>query len=289
MRQDCSWFAGRDSARMTVPPMSENSAPTRPFPPRHALLRPENDPWFILGNLIAKDFKVRYRNMSLGVFWSLLNPLIMMSLLTFVFTAVFAGSREWYPLFVLIGLLPFNFFALAWITGTTSIVGNASLIKQVPFQRELVPVSVVLANSLHYGLQLILLLAGIGYFVGVSAQWLWLPLVVVFQLAFVCGLALIAAALDVYFRDMEYVVKALTMVLFWMVPIFYGFDQISPRYAWMYEVNPIAAVVLIMRRILLYDTDPGSAFPKLALVSLMTLWLGHRVFVRMQRDCADHL
>ena len=274
---------------MTVPLMSENSPPTRPFPPRHALLRSENDPGFILASLIGKDFKVRYRNMSLGVFWSLLNPLIMMSVFTFVFTAVFAGSREWYPLFVLIGLVPFNFFALAWITGTTSIVGNASLIKQVPFQRELVPVSVVLANSLHYGLQLILLLAAIGYFVGFSAQWLWLPLVVIFQLAFVCGLALLSSALDVYFRDMEYVVKALTMVLFWMVPIFYGFDQISPRYAWLYEVNPIAAVVLIMRRILLYDADPGSAFPKLVLVSLMTLWLGHRVFTRMQRDFADHL
>ena len=88
---------------------------------------------------------------------------------------------------------------------------------------------------------------------------------------------------------MEYVVKAFTLVLFWMVPIFYGFDQVSPRYAWMYEINPVAAVVLVMRRILLYDADPGSAFPKLALVSLMMLWLGHRVFKRMQRDFADHL
>ncbi len=269
--------------------MSKNSAATRLNAPRHALLRADNDPWFILSSLIGKDFKVRYRNMSLGVFWSLLNPLIMMGLLTFVFTAVFVGSREWYPLFVLIGLLPFNFFSLAWMTGTTSIVSNAALIKQVPFQRELVPVSIVLGNSLHYVLQLILLLIAVGYFVGVSVQWLWLPLPVIFQLAFICGLTLLSSALDVYFRDMEYVVKAFTLVLFWMVPIFYGFDQVSPRYAWMYEINPVAAVVLVMRRILLYDADPGSAFPKLALVSLMMLWLGHRVFKRMQRDFADHL
>ncbi len=172
--------------------------------------------------LIGKDFKVRYRNMSLGVFWSLLNPLIMMSLLTFVFTAVFAGSRESYPLFVLIGLLPFNFFTLAWSTGTTSIVSNAQLIKQVPFQRELVPVSVVLGNSVHYCLQLILLLGAIAFFVGVSVYWWWLPLVVVCQLAFVGGLSLAFSAFDVYFRDTEYIVKALTLVLFWMVPILMG-------------------------------------------------------------------
>ena len=177
-----------------------------------------------------------------------------------------------------------------WYSGSAGVYCRRTRVKmEILVQRELVPVSIVLGNSLHYVLQLILLLIAVGYFVGVSVQWLWLPLVVIFQLAFICGLTLLSSAIDVYFRDMEYVVKALTLVLFWMVPIFYGFDQVSPRYAWLYEINPVAAVVLVLRRILLYDADPGSAFPKLALVSLMMLWLGHRVFKRMQRDFADHL
>ena len=116
-----------------------------------------NDPFYILRTLVEKDFKVRYRNMSLGVFWSLVNPLIMMLVLTFVFASVFKTERDDMWLFILIGLLPYNFFALAWSTGTESVVGNAPLIKHVPFQRELVPLSAVLGNALHYLLQLVLL------------------------------------------------------------------------------------------------------------------------------------
>ena len=96
-----------------------------------------NDPFYILSTLVEKDFKVRYRNMSLGVFWSLVNPLIMMLVLTFVFTVLFSAKEDDFWLFLLIGLLPYNFFALAWSTGTESVVGNASLIKHVPFQRAL--------------------------------------------------------------------------------------------------------------------------------------------------------
>ena len=92
----------------------------------------------------------------------------MMSVLTFVFSSVFAATREHFWLFVLIGLLPYNFFALAWSTGTESVVGNAPLIKHVPFQRELVPVSVVLGNTLHYLLQLLLLLIAVIVVQGVN-------------------------------------------------------------------------------------------------------------------------
>ncbi len=245
---------------------------------------------FVLRNLIEKDFKVRYRNMSLGIFWSLVNPLVMMSVLTFVFSVILPSAQEYFPLFVLMGLLPYNFFTLAWAMGTNSIIDNDALVKKVPFQRELLPISVVLGNALHYFIQLGLLLVAVALVLGVSVYWLWIPLILLLQIAFVCGMALAASALDVYYRDMRYVVESTNLVLFWIVPIFYSFDAVSQDYAWLYELNPIAAVILITRTILLEAAPPNVAtLAKLAAVSIFTLTAGTLLFRRIERDFADYL
>ncbi|MEZ5361403.1 MAG: ABC transporter permease [Bryobacterales bacterium] len=245
---------------------------------------------FVLRNLIAKDFKVRYRNMSLGIFWSLVNPLVMMSVLTFVFTVIIPNEQEYFPLFVLMGLLPFNFFTLAWSMGTNSVIDNTALVKKVPFQRALLPISVVLANSLHYFIQLGLLLVACGLVIGISLNWLWLPVIVLLQLVFVCGMALGFSALDVYFRDMRYVVESTNLVLFWIVPIFYSFDRVSQKYAWLYELNPIAAVILLTRTVLLAGEPPNvGTLAKLSVVSILTLIAGAAIFQRIERNFSDYL
>ncbi len=248
------------------------------------------DSWFVLRNLVAKDFKVRYRNMSLGILWSLVNPLVMMGVLTFVFTVVWDNPRPNFWLFVLLGIVPYNFFALAWATGTTSIIDNAPLVKKVPFRRELLPISVVLANSLHFLIQFGLLLIAVGFVIGPSWSWLWLPLVLLLQLAFVTGLSLATSALDVYVRDMRYIVESVNLILFWLVPIFYGFDQISPELAPVYQYNPVAAVVLITRTILMRGAEPDlSTLVKLAGVTAVAFVVGLVLFRRLRRDFSDYL
>lgn len=246
---------------------------------------------FLLANLIQKDFKVRYRNMSLGVLWSLLNPLVTMSALTFVFTWIFPTSQPKYPVFLLCGLVPFNFFTLAWSTSTSSLIENGAIIRRVPIPREAVPIATVFGNCLHLLIQIGLLLAfTLAFGLGVNRYWLWLPVVWALEIMFVCGLGLISAAMNVYIRDTRYVVESINTLLFWVVPIFYSFSSIPERFHVIYRFNPVAALVFALRNILIESTAPApSLLINLTGVSLVTLAIGLTVFHRLKDNFYDYL
>lgn len=229
--------------------------------------------------------------MSLGLLWSVLNPLIMVVVYTFVFTQIFKSTIPHFPLFVLSGLIPFNFFAQSWMSATNSIMENSSLVKRTAVRRELFPIAGVLSNVLHLVLQLLMIVALVVYLgVGFSPHWFWLPLVWGLELLFIIGLGMATAAINVYVRDTRYIVDSICLVIFWLVPIFYTFEMVPQEYADLYQYNPVAALVLASRRVIFDAQAPHAALLwKLTLVSLISLALGVFVFRRLKRGFYVHL
>jgi ABC-type polysaccharide/polyol phosphate export permease len=250
---------------------------------------------FLFENLILKDFRIRYRNMSLGILWSLINPLVMMGVLTFIFGRVYGSgadpANQPFPVFILCGLVPFNFFTGALLSGANSIVDSAGMVKRVVVPREIVPIAAVLSNCVHLLIQIaLLLLLTVAFGRSPNRFWLWLPVIWALYVAFVCGLALGSSAINVYVRDTRYVLESFTLVLFWLVPIFYSFSIISPKYAWIYQFNPVAALVLAMRNILMDGVAPPmSLVMNLTAAAAFALALGILIFRRLKLRFYEHI
>jgi ABC-type polysaccharide/polyol phosphate export permease len=248
---------------------------------------------YLIQNLVMKDFRIRYRNMSLGVLWSLLNPLVMMGVMTFIWTKIFKSDIPHFQVFVLCGIVPYNFFTIAWSGGTTSVVDSAGLIKRLPVPREVVPVATVVSCSIHLLVQLGLLLAiAIGSHVPVNRYWFWLPVVWALEIVFVSGLALLTSAANVFVRDTRYIVESFNVVMLWLVPVFYPFSKIPPQYNEIYLLNPLATLVIVMQRIVYEGTPPdGTTYTmwKLVLASFTVFFIGLLVFRRMKPMFYEHI
>jgi ABC-type polysaccharide/polyol phosphate export permease len=248
----------------------------------------------LLGNLFRRDLQAKYRGSALGVLWTVANPVLLMAVCLLVFGVVwdspFANGGH-YPLFLLSGLVLWTFFASAVQSSTRSMLDNANLIRKTRFPRQLVPLSVVFAHLVSFAVMLGLLL--VVNFIALSrvraTEWLAIPLAALF-VGFVCGLALAVASLNVLFRDIEFIVAALLVPLFFLTPILYGLDdvphhdQIATAIHWL---NPLAPAVEAVRAPLFDGTLPGwGDFVYLVVASVVSLALGAFVFLRVDDEIA---
>ncbi len=259
----------------------------------------------LLLTLVVRDLKVRYRNSVLGVLWSLGNPLLMMAVFTIVFTVMTPSNIEKFPIFVLCGLLPWNFFSASVIGSIRSVVDNAPLIRKVYFPREVLPLSVVLSNLVNFLIALIVLFAFMLVFqMPVTPSVLLLPVVIIVQVIFTCGVALILATVNVFYRDTQVIMEVAMLAWFFLTPIFYPIDILPRSYhlggltidvwRWMYILNPMASLIATYR-VILYGGGFGGAPPALdffgrtTLTALGVLIIGMLVFFRYKRLFGEEL
>lgn len=268
----------------------------------------------LLGQLIRKELKVKYKDSVLGFFWTLLRPLMFL-LVYSVAIGVFLGSGRVIPefgVYLFSGLVAWTLFTDIIGGCTGCIVGNGGLVKKVYFPRELFPLSVVGAALVNFLLQLAVLLAA--YVV----TWHWpapknlglVPLALVALLLFATALGLILGAFNVYLRDMTYLVEVGLLLWFWMTPIVYDWTKVHTQLVVehpltsifrIYLANPMANVVLAFQRALWPGglTEKGAPFYysgnlylRLSVVIVVCcglLWLAQRIFARAQGNFAQEL
>jgi ABC-type polysaccharide/polyol phosphate export permease len=246
---------------------------------------------FLLSSLILKDFRIRYRNMSLGVLWALVNPLVMVGVLVLVFTKFLAAPAPDYPIFLICGIVIFNLFSMGWGSGTTSIIDNAGLIKRVAVPRELIPVASVLSVLIHGLIQFgMLIVFAFAFGKYPNLYWLWLPVILFLLISFVIGLGWLFAGMNVYVRDTRYVVESGTAVMFWLVPIIYPHTAIPIQYRGLYLCNPVAAAIVSVRDVVVLGQAPSLGnISKMTIAAAITLTVGLLVFRKLKSHFYNYL
>ncbi len=249
----------------------------------------------LIAALTARDLKARYRGSILGYFWSLANPLLLLAVYTIVFTKFFPQQVvKPYPLFLFAGILPWTFFAAAILESTTSITGNAGLIKKVMFPAEALPLVVVLSHLVHFALAIpVLLAAKVAYTLmgqtTMSITILLVPVLMLLQTLFVAGIAMTVASASVLLRDLRDIITNLMQIGFFMTPVIYQLDYIGSRpIRALLRLNPMTPFVLAYQDVLFYGRWP-HVFDVFLMVAyaLGSLALGFTVFERLRDTLAE--
>ncbi|MDY6875399.1 MAG: ABC transporter permease [Chloroflexota bacterium] len=249
----------------------------------------------LIHNLVVRDLKIRYKSSTLGIVWSWLNPLLMMIVYTILFTIILRRDDDipYYHIFLLCGLLSWNFFNDSVFQATGSIVSNGHLIKKVYFPREVLPISSVLSNLVNFliALPVFFILA---LFSGSPLTWwvLLLPITILIQVIFTIGLTLLLTTLNVFFRDTQIVLGVIMLACFFLTPVFYQIQDVPQQVTvlnvitfdaqlWLRRLNPMASIIASYRDLLYYGAPTGLDFLlRTAITALLVLIGGYLVFLR---------
>ena len=251
----------------------------------------------LIQSLVARELKARYRGSVLGFFWSFINPLLLLLVYWFVFSVVLPGIRpidvQPYALFMFCGLLPWTWFSSSVLEASNALIMGGNLIKKVLFPAEVLPFVTVFANMIHFFLGLPIIAAALVYF-EVPINWLdllWLPVIVLVQLIFTLGLALIVAPLTVHFRDLKDILGNLMTFWFFATPIIYPMSLAPAGGKWLLDLNPFTHLAISYQEVLFYDGPFGHWKWLLALggASIVLFLAGYFLFDRLRDSFAEEV
>lgn len=241
--------------------------------------------------LAWSDFKLRYKNSILGFFWTLLEPLLMLLVLYVVFSHLMRIQVEYYQLFLLLGIVLWNFLARGTTMSIFGIIGKPSLVQKVYFPRDILIISSCATALMMTLLEFVVFIAFMAIFrVAPSAAILYFPLIFFIEFVIVLGLSLGLSALNVYFRDVQFIWQVILQAGFFATPLLYPITIFPVNLQKIVMLNPMARIISMLRDCTLYQTAP--IFEDMIYVTIwamVILLVGYLIFDRLEPRFAEEI
>lgn len=245
----------------------------------------------VLSQLVAQQLILRYRRTALGYLWTLINPLLMMSVMALVFATLFKADLKTFAIFLFSAMIPWNFFNSVVTQSGTSFINNEGLIKKIYLPKAIFPLSIAFALLIDSALSFFALFAII-VAIGGSLSWaaLFIPVAYVLLFFFALGIGLVTSVATVFFRDLQHVILIAMQGLFFLTPIIYKHDALAGKVAWLVGLNPVVPFIELFRAPLSQASLPSaSVIFQATLLSLSAMVVGLFVFLRQEKQIVFRL
>lgn len=246
----------------------------------------------LLKTNVKKDIRGKYKGSFLGVLWSFINPLLMVAVYAIVFPYIMRVKTDNYLIFLICGVIPWNYFTTVISQGVNCINQNGNLIKKVYFPREILPISVVTSGLVNFLISCLIILIFV-IFSGSGISWhiLLLPFISIIQYIISLAALFLLSAINVYVKDIEYIILFIINMLFYATPILYTVDMFSTSpIAFIFTINPFAHLINAYRDIFYVHQLPNMAsLSILFIIGVIALIICYKIFKKLERRFAEEI
>lgn len=245
----------------------------------------------LLKTSIKKDIGGKYKHSFLGVIWSFLNPLLQIAVYAIIFPMIMKNNMENYTVFMVCGLIPWNFFVTAVNRSSFTIIENGNIIKKVYFPREILPISLVTSEAINFLISSIIILV-FTLANGISLTWtvVLYPIILVVQYVVILAISFIVSSVTVYFRDLQHFLGIFLQLLFYATPIVYSINVIPANFQWILKLNPMTYIIDAYRAIFYNTTLPDMRVLAIVfIIGILAVILGYMIFNKLQKKFAEEL
>lgn len=246
----------------------------------------------LLLTMVERELRIRYKNSILGFFWSLINPLVTVLVMTFVFTYILKNKTPSYSAYVLAAYLPYIALQMSLLDSAQSVLASLPIVKKVYFPREILPLATVISNFIHFCLALLIFFVYLLVVYVTHPQMspfqstlIWLPALLVVHFCLTTGLALFISALNTFYEDVKYILGISLYLMFFICPVMYFSEQVYaakdlPSWAYtVYHLNPVAMLCTTYRKVMLAPAQVSDSSGALVSVPLDPTLVGAMVAI----------